>query len=195
MFEPLEEYAEHLERTMAQVPGVTCCFAAAADGCGTRVIHVHPDFMGSSLLLEAEEQTDVNGVPRAVRATTVDQELASMNRAAPLLMKVDVQGAELSVLAGAEATLKKCEVVILETTLFNTFMDGPLFHEVVAYMAERDFCVYEITGQLYRPLDGALMQVDVVFVPRNSALRRYHAYATADQRAEQTRRFVARMRA
>jgi hypothetical protein len=110
----------------------------------------------------------------------------------PLLFKADVQGAELEVLAGAEQTLARCDAVILETTLFNTFENGPLLQEVIAYMAARDFCVYDITGYLYRPLDGALMQVDVIFVKRDSVFRRSHAYATAEQRKAQTEQMSER---
>lgn len=193
MFEPLVEYKPHLDRVTAEYPAVTLRLSAAASAPGVRVINVHPDFVGSSLFLESEEQSDVNGVPREIVVTTVDLERAALALKAPMLMKVDVQGAELEVLAGAEATLRDCEAVILETTLFSTFAGGPLIHEAVEFMVNRGFRVYDLCGHLYRPLDGALFQVDLVFVPEQSALRQRHAYATPEQRVEQTERFAARL--
>jgi FkbM family methyltransferase len=193
MFEPLAEYKPYLDRVVEAFPQASVRTAAAGSQAGRRSINVHPDFVGSSFLLETEEQGDVNGVARDIAVTTIDRETASLELSSPVLLKVDVQGAELEVLAGASKTLPRCDVVILETTLFNTFADGPLLHDVVTFMAARGFCVYDITGNLYRPLDGALMQVDVVFVPRGSVLRRHHAYATPGQRAEQTKRFAARI--
>ncbi len=195
LFEPLEEYAGELDLLAREHPRATWVNSAAAGRPGTRRIHVHPDLVGSSFLLEPEEKSDVNGLPREVTTTTIDAEMEGAVTSGPLLLKADVQGAELDVLSGAPRTLEASEVVILETTLFNTFERGPLFHEVVAYMAARGFCVYDLIGNLYRPLDGALMQMDVIFVSRSSALRRYHTYATAEQRRAQTEAFSRRGRA
>jgi len=193
MLEPLIEYKPALDAVVAEYPRAALRMAAAARAPGVRTINVHPDFVGSSFMLETEEQTDVNGVPREVSVTTLDEEIRKLGLPARMLLKVDVQGAELEVLGGAGATLRACDVVILEATLFNTFAGGPLLDEVVAFMAARGFRVYDITGHLYRPLDGALMQVDLVFVPEPSPLRKHHAYATPEQRAEQTKRFAARL--
>ncbi len=192
LLEPLEEYGGDLDLLVREHPKSTVIKAAAAAHQGVRNINIHPDLVGSSFLLEPEEESDVNGTQREVAVTTIDAEVKSVAADGPVLLKVDVQGAELDVLAGASKTVESSEVLILETTLFNTFENGPVFHEVVAYMADRDFCVYDIIGNLYRPLDGALIQVDVIFVKRSGVLRRCHAYATAEQRMAQTEMFSRR---
>ena len=69
--------------------------------------------------------------------------------------------------------------------LYNTFPDSyhlliePL--DVVAYMKNLGFVVYDIFGEDYRPLDGALGQIDIAFVKENGIFRTDHAYATAEQ--------------
>jgi hypothetical protein len=51
------------------------------------------------------------------------------------------------------------------------------------------FVVYDIFGEQFRPLDGALGQIDMAFVKENGIFRTDHAYATA----EQWDKFVAKM--
>ena len=53
---------------------------------------------------------------------------------------------------------------------------------------------YDIGNLARRPLDGALSQADVFFVPESSPARREHVYAAPDQRAAQTAEFAAAIR-
>ncbi len=160
--------------------------AAAGETPGSAVINVHPDKFGSSLLKEFEGP-GVDGVPREIPVVTIDQLCAARNLAGPYLIKVDVQGAELQVLAGATHTLPQTEVVILEVTLFGTMIGGPQLSDTVACMKQYGFVVYDIFAFKYRPLDDALSQVDIVFVQEGGRFRRSHAYATPEQRAAQAR--------
>jgi FkbM family methyltransferase len=192
MFEPLKEYEPSLRRVMAEIPNTHVVMAAAAETPGSMTINVHGDLVGSSLMYEWEEASDVNGTPREVPITTVDAEIEKLGRPSDIWFKIDVQGAELKVLAGAQETLRRTALLVVETTLFNTFTGGPLAGEVIAYMAERGFVLYDIAGYLYRPLDGALMQLDLAFVPKDSVLREHHAFATSEQRREITAYLASR---
>ena len=53
-------------------------------------------------------------------------------------------------------------------------------------MKDRSFVVYDIIGCNYRPYDGALAQVDLVFVKEDGRFRKYHYYATEKQRKQLT---------
>jgi FkbM family methyltransferase len=192
LFEPLTEYEGNLRGLQGELPNTHIVMAAAAEAPGNMTINVHGDLMGSSLMYEWEEASDVNGTPRDVPITTVDTEIARLGWPADIWFKIDVQGAELKALAGAQETLRRTALLVVETTLFNTFSDGPLAGEVIAYMAERGFVLYDIAGFLYRPLDGALMQLDLAFVPKDSPLRRHHAFATPEQRREITAYLASR---
>jgi hypothetical protein len=90
---------------------------------------------------------------------------------APLLLKLDVQGFELEVLAGAQSTLDRTEVVVSEVSLLPYNKGAPLMHEVIAYLAEREFLPYDICGGLRRTSDMALFQTDMIFARRGSELR------------------------
>jgi hypothetical protein len=89
----------------------------------------------------------------------------------PNLLKVDVEGHELPVLRGAEPLLAGVEVVILEISL-ERFWNQPVFHEVIAQMADWGCWVYDFVGFNRRPADGSLGQADVCFVRADSNLRR-----------------------
>jgi FkbM family methyltransferase len=89
----------------------------------------------------------------------------------PLLLKMDVQGYELEVLAGASETLKRTEVILSEVSLLEYNKGAPLMHEVIDYLASREFLPYDICGGLRRSSDSALFQTDMIFVRRDSQLR------------------------
>jgi FkbM family methyltransferase len=186
LVEPLVEFEPAIIALKQRIAKLDYLIAALGPVEGETTIHVHPDLYGSSTRLE-DEASDVNGTPRTVPVRRLDDLCA--NLPAPYLLKVDVQGGELDVLAGAQKVLEQTQFVVLETTLFETYKGAPQFFDVVQFMHQKGFVVYDLAGMLHRPLDGALLQVDVAFVPSNSPLRREHAYATPEQRVKQNAQF------
>ncbi len=89
----------------------------------------------------------------------------------PLLIKLDVQGFELEVLKGAPKILHQTEVILSEVSLLPYNQDAPLMHEVVAFLADRDFLPFDICGGWRRSSDKALAQTDMIFVRRDSRIR------------------------
>lgn len=187
LFEPLDEFRDKLETLRESHDNVEIVRKAAFSYEGETMFLVHQDYVGSSVY-EEQEGADLVKETRVVETTTLDSSLGSDGTGAPYLLKVDVQGAELQVLEGANGILPFCEVVILETSLFKFFVDGPTIREIIRAMDNRGFAVYDIFGHLYRPLDGALAQVDLAFVPADSSWRQDHRFANPESRHEQTRR-------
>jgi len=183
LIEPLREFEPALDALKKRIPQLEYVIAAAGPQAGETTIHVHPDLYGSSTRLE-DEGTDVNGTPRVVPVARLDDLCKDLP--APYLLKIDVQGGELDVLTGAANVLRHTEMVVLETLLFETYRDAPQFRDVVEFMHQRGFVLYDIADLLHRPLDNALLQIDVAFVPASSPLRKFHSYATPEQRARQT---------
>lgn len=85
-------------------------------------------------------------------------------------LKLDVQGFELEVLAGAPETLKTAQAVLLEVSLIAINDGAPIMSEVVAFMKQHGFEVLDILEIHHRPLDKATNQVDLLFVPATSPL-------------------------
>lgn len=191
LFEPLEEYAPDLALAVTQIPRAECHRVGLGSENGQREINVHPDLVGSSFFLERED-SDVNGVPRAVQVRTLDSVCAAHDYEPPYLIKIDVQGAELDVLKGAATVLRDAELIILETSFFDFYGNGVLAGDIIEFMRDEGFTLYDIFGLSYRPLDGALAQADFCFVRVGSPLRQCHAYADRDQRRAVTARLRKR---
>lgn len=85
------------------------------------------------------------------------------------LLKVDVQGFELDVLAGAGDFLQNFEVIILEVSIIR-IGPVPTFYEVMQYMDCKGYRLYDFLPMYYRPLDNALWQGDAFFVRIDSSL-------------------------
>jgi FkbM family methyltransferase len=190
LIEPLVEFEPFLRRICS-----TCkaqyVLAAAGAAQGSATLYVHAAKFGSSLLTGAEGgSADV--VARTVPVVTIDEECAKRKLAGPYLIKADVQGAELEVLAGATRTLQETEAVVLEASYFCFGRGAPEFYDVVEWMKRSGFVAYDLVGATYRPLDGALAQMDVIFVREEGRFRQSHDYATPEQSAVLTRELQER---
>jgi len=95
----------------------------------------------------------------------------------PEFLKMDVQGYELEVLKGASASLSSFQVILAEVNLLDLYDGVPLLADFVSWLADRGWIAYDICGLIRRPLDRALWQADMIFVPMNSEFRRNKSYA------------------
>jgi hypothetical protein len=89
----------------------------------------------------------------------------------PVLCKIDVEGAELMVLKGMGERIRSLDALIIETSMNSLYENGPDFDEIVRHMSEQGFSFYDIGALVRRPYDGALHQMDAIFVPDRSPLR------------------------
>ena len=122
-----------------------------------------------------------DGLETAVPQATIDGALTEEGLGEPLLIIVDVQGAELDVLRGARESLAEAEVAVLEVSLFGFQKGAPQFSDVVLFMKRRSFVAYDIIHGNNRPLDGALGQVDIVFVKEPGIFRQDHSWARSSR--------------
>jgi FkbM family methyltransferase len=122
---------------------------------------------GSSIYAE---QTDVQRVVKKYKMQTLDELLLQYDVTGEVFLKLDVQGAELDVLAGAEKILKQTSFILLESSLLNYNANAPLFADIIAYMDKMDFVLFDICDER-RIAGNALFQVDLIFTRSNSAIR------------------------
>jgi FkbM family methyltransferase len=178
--EPLEEFEPSLQQLCKQYNG-TYMLAAAGATDGELTIHVSPDLGGTSKFeLVNAEIFDMK--TRTVPQFTIDTLWKALKLSGPALLKIDVQGAELEVLTGAKQTLDNFEVIVLEVGLTEVYVGQPIFHDYIAFMAERDYVVYDIIHTGYGDT-GLLCQIDLVFVKRNGQFRQDLRSITDEEKA------------
>jgi hypothetical protein len=90
--------------------------------------------------------------------------------AAPYLLKLDVQGAELDVLRGGVETVKGAEFVMLEASVLNYNIGAPGWRDLTDFMENAGFLLHDIANLLRLP-GGDLCQLDVIFVRNGSAFQ------------------------
>jgi FkbM family methyltransferase len=95
------------------------------------------------------------------------------------LLKIDVQGYELEVLRGAESLLPRTRMILVELNLIDIYRDVPLMPEVISWLHSREFVPFDVCGLTRRPLDDALWQADLIFVPVSSPLRSDKSWSAA----------------
>lgn len=123
---------------------------------------------GSSIF---SERSNAKRSSVALSMTTLDSLMLSKPYLKdPLFLKLDVQGAELEVLKGATETLKRAEFVQLEVALLPYNEGAPSSAEVVNFMDERGFAMFDIAG-FVRHGNKDLVQVDILFAQKESKLR------------------------
>ncbi len=170
LIEPQIEMKIPLENFCQEFPGSQCFFAGAADSPGVLALTIWDDLAGSSFLPKEDDSLKEKGKQRCVPVITIDQLVLDRKIPIPQFVKLDVQGFEIKVLKGADQLFGITEVFVLEVSLF-VFSGHSLFHEVIRFMSDRGYFVYDFVGFMRRPYDQALGQVDVAFVKHDSFLR------------------------
>jgi FkbM family methyltransferase len=107
-----------------------------------------------------------------VDAATLDLLLgAAVERRDRALLKLDIEGHELSALLGSVRLLEVVEVVLSEVQFFDINRDGhPLFDDIAAFLAARGFQLYDFATLGPRSRDKRLRLGDAIFVRRDSPL-------------------------
>jgi FkbM family methyltransferase len=175
VIEPLDEMQKALEVLLKEEPFGHYIRAGAGRCEGDLLQTIWDDLAASSLLPDKKTALITSGKQREASIITIDAAIADCDFH-PTLVKLDIQGFEIEALAGASSLFGRTELFIIETSLFEFMPKQPIVSDVVQFMNERGYEIYDITGHLRRPYDGALGQVDFAFVQKNGALRRSNAW-------------------
>ncbi len=183
LLEPQHEMAGALNGLARRHPNVQWIECGAGPEEGELVLHVSDDLNGSTFVSDGVSVTTGSGAAgrrqRRVPVRRIDNVVAEVGGgegAIPDLVKLDIQGFELEALRGAERLFGHTELFILEASLFRFKPGTPLLHEVIAFMAERGYVVYDVADYIRRHHDGALGQLDLVFARERGMLRASSAW-------------------
>jgi FkbM family methyltransferase len=178
LVEPMEEWRDRL---LALERGAATYVETVAAGRaeGEKKLFVHRVPACSSML--GRRGAELAQEERSVAVVPLDALVARHSCPGPFVVKVDVEGGELEVLAGAGHVLASTQLVLLEVSLFELVEGSPQLADVVCAMRDLGWSPYDFYNGHLRPLDGALAQIDIAFVRTDGLYRRHHEYATTEQ--------------
>lgn len=169
-FEPLPEAWNRLKRTAASNRQWTVAERIAlSDSNREAVLHEAGNSVSSSMLRmtpahldAAPESATVNVVQ--VKTMRLDDYLANHPVQAPAFLKIDVQGAEMSVLAGAKNVLRDLAIgVQLEMSLKTLYTGQNLYWETDRFLRQEGFECCDIIPEFRDPTSSKLLQYDAIY--------------------------------
>jgi FkbM family methyltransferase len=171
MIEPQIEMVAPLEALCREKSNLSLVKAGAGSEPGQLLQTIWEDLAGSSFLLPEDAVLQSEGRQRMTPIVTIDSVIAAHSHFHPDLVKLDIQGFELKALSGAASIFGRTEMLILEVSLFEFMAGQPTARDVIAFMGDRGYEIYDVPGFLRRPFDGALGQLDIAFARKSGCLR------------------------
>lgn len=161
------QYADALAAVLRRRPDFRVHRFALGRENGTIRLNVQANHAGNSLI-----QSDWDGIVEKlpVPVRRLDDAVIGLNLRPPDLIKIDVQGFELKILEGGEQTCRQAKALMLETWLYRGYgPETPLLHEIVDWVAAREFSLATFGGSWVSPDELKMWSVDAFFV-RNDIL-------------------------
>ena len=169
LFEPVNLHFKQIKKNYRKLQ-FTLHHVALSDKDGVaylacRSVHRNGRVTHANVYPQPVDSGDVKGfvsceeIPQA----RLDTLMATQSTPGPYLLKVDVDGHEMEVLAGATDTLSQCNVVVIEAPLSRGNI--PDFFIRANFLMEHGFYLMDIVDLAY--YGGVLWQVDLVFVRRD----------------------------
>lgn len=148
--------------------------AALGGSAGTASINVAGNSQSSSLLPMRAEH--VNAAPDSRYVGTVQVDVRRLDEQCetlvpgntPVFLKIDTQGYEREVLKGATRLLPRVAGLQLELSLVPLYDGCPMMMDMVTYVQQLGFELFNLSPTFKDPRTGRLLQADGFFVRRSS---------------------------
>lgn len=166
-FEPLNAAADKYSALFAGDENVTLHRAAAGEQSGRSAMNVSGRQDSSSLLPISAKQSEIfPGTAKIsseqIDVVRIDDVLVDSALDEPILIKLDVQGFELSALRGMPRLLARAHYVYAEVSFIELYEGQPLAHELIAWLAAAGFDMVGIYNPTFTAA-GAAVQADALF--------------------------------
>jgi FkbM family methyltransferase len=155
LFEPIEEWHPQIRAAYAKKGIKHQLFGVAASDKDGEINLRTASIREGQPVTHARITAETGGANlRSVTTRRLDTLLPELAEAGPFLLKLDVDGAELEILAGSAGILHQCPVVVIETNIMN-------FAPRVAAVTAAGFTLFDIVDLVY--YDDRLRVADLVF--------------------------------
>jgi FkbM family methyltransferase len=168
LFEPQQKLAEK-HKDLAANDRVSLNYKGLGDFDGVAPFTFHPRDDSSSFVYSSSEATAKGLVQGEVEICRLDTAMEASDFGAPQIVKIDAEGLDLKVLAGAPKTIAEAQVVLIEATV--ACPEYPNTATIIfRKMDELGFRLFDITDLNRSPEYGILWLIEAVFVRKDTAL-------------------------
>lgn len=174
LFEALDVFVPGMERICKTINAGYHLTALGSEK-GTANIDVNTSIPTSSTMAGYSSELSIlkSQKPTVERKTIPVERLDAFGPfTGPVLMKLDVEGYEASVIRGAAETLRNTDVIISEVSVVQRHTGDLSFGEYIQLLESCGFALIEIAEMTTLRSNGPLAYLDGIFVRSDSALRR-----------------------
>lgn len=167
-FEPINEVYKKLQENFKNDKRFIAYNIGLGDNSGEISFYIN-EYSPSSSMLEMNQihkevfdfATNTNFV--TVKIEKLDEIINIEEIETPILLKIDVQGYEKSVLQGGFNVAAKADTIISEVSFKELYKDQPLFNEIYSLLRNINFSYSGNFEQLVSPINGEILQADAIF--------------------------------
>lgn len=170
LIEPQLEMKPHLDQFCSEVKRARWILAGAGAAKGELLFTIAPRSDSSSFTYSESDAVEQGLEQRLVPVVTLDMICRESTLPVPEIVKIDAEGFDLKVMAGAQTLLGAAELFFVELPLFDFWPDQS-FHTIIAFMREHGYEPYDVTDLNRRPGDGTLAMMELAFAKKTGVLR------------------------
>lgn len=168
-FEPIEGCFATLNQNFAADKNFSSFNFAIGDADTETTFNLNESTASSSLLkMNPAHYENYPGTKnyqeQKVSIRKLDTLFPNMADGTKILLKIDVQGFEYSVLRGAENLLNYVRVIIVEVMFENLYAGQSTFDQINAYLNTQGFFYHGNYDQEFSPLDGKPIFADLIYL-------------------------------
>lgn len=169
-FEPVSESFNKLKKASKNDPNWQVFNFSLGDFEGETEINISKNSVSSSILNNLPQLTE--SAPDAVfvnketiKVKTIDQVFKEFNIANEnIYLKIDTQGFESKVIAGAEKSISKIKALQIEMSIVPTYQGAITFEEMTNLLKSKGFEIFSIESGYFDSNSGKLLEIDGVFL-------------------------------
>lgn len=170
LVEPQAGFERHVADLVGAGHRLRWVHAGVADRSGVMRLSVVPDQHVSSTFRLSPEEAARQGLPQVeVPVRTLDEIVAEAGQPLPDLVKIDAEGFDLKVLAGASTLVGKTDVFLMEAAVCCREIENTLLANTRA-MADLGYRAFDILDLNRTRRQGLLWLCEVAYLRENSPL-------------------------
>jgi FkbM family methyltransferase len=163
-----QDAIESFKRNIKNISKIDIISSAAGDYDGSAEFFINSDSQVSSLLELGNIRSALFPkstviLSKVVPISKLDNLLSNSILNEPILLKLDVQGAEEKVLLGADLTLQRVKWVLIEFGFFDLYKGEPSFDAIYKMMIGHGFIFKGVMNVHLSPDGSKIIEMDALF--------------------------------